>query len=407
MKPLIYFLCSAFILLSCEKATTDAVTPIRPLTENEKLVTSSCNDFAFRLFKKVNETSSEGNIFISPLSVSVALSMTMNGASGETFEAMRNTLALDKFPMVDINSAFKEIIPFLSNIDKNVTLKIANSVWAKEGIEFNEKFLSDLENYYNAYCKVLNFSNPEAKNIINNWVEQKTSGKIKEIVKEIPYNAVMYIINAIYFKGIWKYTFDKNNTKDGYFTIPHENEETYLKTKFMTQIRNFYCYTDNEFSAIRLPYGKGSIAMLLILPNANTLVNEFINSFDRSKWERCLNNLKETKEVTLYIPKFKCVFDVGLKEILSAMGMSIAFTDNADFSGISNSLRCTINDVKHKSYIEVDEEGTEASAATSVEISYTSFKPVFHFNRPFVYVIYEQTSGAILFMGKLFNPALN
>ncbi|MFN3781068.1 MAG: serpin family protein, partial [Candidatus Kapaibacteriota bacterium] len=337
----------------------------------------------------------------------VALSMTMNGALGETFEAMRNTLVFDKFSFEQINSAFKEMLPLLSDIDKNVILKIANSVWAREGIDFNEKFLSDLEDYYNAYCKVLNFSHPEAKNVINNWVEQKTNGKIKEIVKEIPYYAVMYIINAIYFKGIWKYSFDKSKTKDNFFVIDYENESIFLKTKFMTQVRDFYCYTNSEFSAIRLPYGKGSFAMVLILPNAITMVNDFINSFDRNKWERCLNNLKETEQVTLHMPKFKCEFEVGLKEILSAMGMSIAFTENADLSGICKTLRCTITDVKHKSCIEVDEEGTEASAATSVEISNTSLKPTFLFNRPFVYVIYEQNTGAILFMGKLFNPALN
>lgn len=407
MKVLLFSLWFGFLLLSCEKTATDVDTPIKPLTENEKYVSSSCNDFAFLLFKKVNEANKETNVFLSPLSVSVALSMTMNGAMGETFEAMFNTLAFNKLTLAEINSAFKEILNFMSKVDKNVVLKIANSLWARKGIDFNEKFINELENYYYAQCNVLDFSNLVAKYVINNWVEQNTNGKIKEIIKEIPYNAVMYLINAIYFKGKWKYSFNKSNTKDGYFTIFEGDSETYVKTKFMTQIRNFYCYFEDEFSAIRLPYGKGAFSMVILLPKATTSVNDYINSFDRNKWEKCLRNLKEIEEVTLYMPKFKCEFDVGLKEILSALGMGIAFNDDADFSGICKTLRCMITDVKHKSFIEVDEEGTEASAATSVEISYTSFKPGFYLTRPFVYIIYEQNSGAILFMGKLFNPISN
>jgi serpin B len=378
--------------------------PFKPLTESEKSVVSGISDFAFTLFKKVNSANIDKNVFISPFSVSLALSMTLNGANGKTFEDMRTTLGFQSLSVLEVNQAFKNIFPTLCSLDKKVEFKIANSVWCRKGIIFEPDFLDALVNYYNAYAETLDFSSPNAKEVINKWVEENTKGKIQEIIKSIPNYAVMYIINALYFKGKWKYQFDKSKTTDGDFMV---NEEHYVRTKFMVQSGKYECFFDKEFNAIRLPYGKGSYAMVVFSPNTDIPIDDFIANLDRNKWENCVNNLKETEEVTLYIPRFKSEFEVNLNQILKSMGMEIAFSDFADFSKLCKTVPCQITDVVHKTYIEVNEEGTEAAAATSVEIGYTSSKPSFYLTRPFVYVIYERNTGAILFLGKLLNPTGN
>ncbi|QLH54802.1 MAG: hypothetical protein CH6_4141 [Candidatus Kapaibacterium sp.] len=403
----IYFLLSisfCLVFLSCTNNSNDVEIPFKPLTESEKSVVSGISDFAFTLFKKVNSANIDKNVFISPFSVSLALSMTWNGANGKTFEDMRTTLGFQSLSVLEVNQAFKNIFPTLCSLDKNVEFKIANSVWCRKGIIFEPDFLDALVNYYNAYAETLDFSSPNAKEVINKWVEENTKGKIQEIIKSIPNYAVMYIINALYFKGKWKYQFDKSKTTDGDFLV---NEEHYVRTKFMVQSGKYECFFDKEFNAIRLPYGKGDYAMVVLLPNTDIPIDDFISNLDRNKWENCVNNLKETEEVTLYIPRFKSEFEVNLNQILKSMGMEIAFSDFADFSKLCKTVPCQITDVVHKTYIEVNEEGTEAAAATSVEIGYTSSKPSFYLTRPFVYVIYERNTGAILFLGKLLNPTGN
>lgn len=378
--------------------------PFKPLTESEKSVVSGISDFAFTLFKKVNSANIDKNVFISPFSVSLALSMTWNGANGKTFEDMRTTLGFQSLSVLEVNQAFKNIFPTLCSLDKKVEFKIANSVWCRKGIIFEPDFLDALVNYYNAYAETLDFSSPNAKEVINKWVEENTKGQIQEIIKSIPNYAVMYIINALYFKGKWKYQFDKSKTTDGDFMV---NEKYYVRTKFMVQSGKYECFFEKEFNAIRLPYGKGDYAMVVLLPNTDIPIDDFISNLDRNKWGKLCHSLKETEEVTLYIPRFKSEFEVNLNQILKSMGMEIAFSDFADFSKLCKTVPCQITDVVHKTYIEVNEEGTEAAAATSVEIGYTSSKPSFYLTRPFVYVIYERNTGAILFVGKLLNPTGN
>ncbi|MFN3270193.1 MAG: serpin family protein, partial [Candidatus Kapaibacteriota bacterium] len=357
----IYFLLSisfCLVFLSCTNNSNDVEIPFKPLTESEKSVVSGISDFAFTLFKKVNSANIDKNVFISPFSVSLALSMTWNGANGKTFEDMRTTLGFQSLSVLEVNQAFKNIFPTLCSLDKNVEFKIANSVWCRKGIIFEPDFLDALVNYYNAYAETLDFSSPNAKEVINKWVEENTKGKIQEIIKSIPNYAVMYIINALYFKGKWKYQFDKSKTTDGDFLV---NEEHYVRTKFMVQSGKYECFFDKEFNAIRLPYGKGDYAMVVLLPNTDIPIDDFISNLDRNKWENCVNNLKETEEVTLYIPRFKSEFEVNLNQILKSMGMEIAFSDFADFSKLCKTVPCQITDVVHKTYIEVNEEGTEAA----------------------------------------------
>lgn len=400
----ISFFVFILLLLSCARNTTEVESPVRPLNEVEKHLVSGSNDFAFRLFKIVNQNNVGKNVVISPFSVAVALSMAMNGARGETFQAMQSTLALQSLSLTEINSSFKEIFSILSNLDRNVNFTVGNSIWARLGVKFEQDFFNELIKYYDATCEVLDFDNPDAKNVINKWVDDKTKGKIKDLIRNIPPYAVMYIINAIYFKGNWKYTFDKSKTRDGDFFVSQNNV---VKSKFMYQVRNFDCYFDKEFSALRLPYGKGNFAMIIILPNFEMNIDDFIANFNLNEWELLLKNIQQKEEVTVFMPKFKTEFDVGLKEILAEMGMGIAFSDFADFSGLCKTIRCQITDVKHKALIEVDEEGTEATAATSIEIGYTSYKPAFYLTRPFIYAIYEKETGIILFIGKLNNPSIS
>ncbi|MCX7909092.1 MAG: serpin family protein [Ignavibacteria bacterium] len=402
MKRILFFLyVFSLLLYSCVQNVTEVEKPIRPLNEVETRLISNSNDFAFKLFKEVNKENTGKNLFISPFSVSIALSMTLNGARGETFEEMQSTLSFENLTMEEINSAFKELFPMLRELDKNVQMDVANSIWCRKDVLFVTEFLETLRNYYDAKSETLDFTSPEAAKIINKWVEEKTKGKIKNMLESIPDYAVMYIINALYFKGVWKYPFDKSKTRDGDFAI---SENNFVKAKFMFQVRDFDCYFGDEFSALRLPYSKGNFSMMVILPKSEFHINDFVANFNRSKWETCLSNLRKTEEVTVYMPKFKIEFETSLKKVLTSLGMKLAFTDEADFSNLCRVLRCQITEVKHKTFVEVDEEGTEAAAATSVEIGYTAYKPAFYLNRPFVFVIYEKQTGAILFMGKLVNP---
>ncbi|MCX7880805.1 MAG: serpin family protein [Ignavibacteria bacterium] len=400
--PLLLF----FTLISCYRANeNNFVGPPRTPFADEIDLVSSINDFAFRLFKNVIDEKKEVNVLVSPLSVSSALSMTMNGARGSTYDAISSTLALYQMDLHKVNSSFNSLFNLLSETDNNVTFHLASSVWCRDDIPFEKEFLNTLQKFFRAKVENLNFFDPKSVDIINSWVENETKGKIKKMLGTIPNNAIMYLLNAIYFKGNWKYPFDKSKTKDGDFYITPDKT---VRTKMMLQIKKFNCYFGKDYSALQLPYGNGFFSMMIILPNYDKDIDELIRSLNGEKWSNLLTLLKEQEDVTVYLPRFKTEFEISLNNVLSNMGMALAFRPGeADFTGLCSlcsDLGCYISNVKHKTFIEVDEEGTTAAGSTSVEISYTSFKPSFYCNRPFLYLIYERNTGGILFMGKLINP---
>ncbi len=403
--PLAFFLSSALILLlgGCKNASVDPnPIEIRELTVAETKLVQANSKFWLKLFKEIDKDEKNKNVFISPLSVSMALGMTLNGANGATYDSMRATLDFSNLSRDEINSAYRSLIDLLVSIDPKVQMKIANSIWHRNDFTVEPDFINVNKNYFDASVSGLDFRSPTAVETINKWVNDKTQGLISKIIERIPNLTVMYLINAIYFKGNWTYQFDARNTRDELFTLPNQSR---VSTKMMMMQEREHSYFANErLQAIDLPYGGGVYSMTIILPRAGTDLSMFLASFSTTEWESLVNSFSQTKAMLL-LPKFKLEYSTGLKNALERMGMRIAFIpDVADFTRINKNGGLFISEAKHKTFVEVDEEGTRAAAVTSIGIGIVSAPPEMRVDRPFIFVIREKKSGAILFAGKIVDP---
>ena len=405
---LIYTILFSLLIISCERiVSTSNDQP--ELTPAEKKVVSSSNKFGLNLFNEINQTDKEKNVFISPLSVSLALGMTMNGANGETYDEMRATLQFSNLTNEEINNTYKTLIETLYNSDPKVVFQSANSVWYRNEMTFEQSFFNLSVKYFNALVSGLNFNDLASVEIINDWVKQNTNGKIKKILNLISPDAVMYLINAIYFKGTWKYEFDKEKTDLEDFNLINGG---IVNTEMMVQTNDFNYYSDENLQAVELPYGNGNFSMIVILPGESLDINQFMDAIDEESLNTWISGLMECKG-TLWLPKFEIEYKSELNSYLIAMGMEKAFTPYvADFTNMYKGPDpLFINQVLHKTFVKVDEEGTEAAAVTSVGVGTTSVGPpsnIFYMrvDRPFVFLIKEKSSNCILFVGKIMNPEL-
>ncbi len=370
-------------------------------------ISLSHNEFGFDIFHKlINAENNTQNIFISPSSIALALSMVYNGADNKTKDAMSQTLHFSNIDLEKVNKSGSELIKHLTSLNPDIEVSIANSIWTRKEITFNSQFLETNKKYYEAQVQAIDFSSLDAANIINSWVNTNTRGKISNIVSPpIDQDVVMYLINAIYFKGTWTYEFDTKLTQEKPFTLP---DLTKVNHPSMTQERKDYLYLENDdFQGIYLPYGKEkNMGMYIFLPKLK--MSQFKDQLSIENWNNWVNNFKE-KEGTLILPKFKIEYDKELTETLSSLGMGVAFSDNADFSKMRSENDIKISKVKHKTYINLDEKGTEAAAVTSVEMVFTSLpneKDTFYMevNKPFFFAITDRESKEILFMGVTNNP---
>ncbi|MBN1481522.1 serpin family protein [candidate division KSB1 bacterium] len=409
MKLTAVFLTIAGVLMAsaCSRdlSTDPETVKMRALTQNEQRVTKASDKFGLELFVRVVQDEKEANIFISPLSVSMALGMTLNGANGETESVMRQTLGFDNMSAEEINRAYQSLIELLTTIDPKVKFEIANSIWSRSDFQVEAEFKNTNATYFNALVSPLDFGSASAPKTINNWVDDKTHGKIDKIVDQIPPQTVMYVINAIYFKGTWTLEFDKSATRDETFFI---TETERVQVPFMHQKSQNFAYLENDLmQAIDLPYGNEHFRMTLLLPHNDKSVDDILARLNSTNWASWMGSLTN-QPGTLQMPKFKIEYKKSLPGILSAMGMSIAFSRQADFTGINKDGNLFISDVLHKTFVDVDEEGTEAAAATSVAISLTSVGGPSGFfmriDRPFIFCIREKSSGTILFIGKIIDP---
>jgi serine protease inhibitor len=380
--------------------TNDPV--IRDLTQTEQKLVESSNLFGFNLMKEVVAQSDGGNVFISPLSVSFALGMTYNGARGTTEEGMRAALEYGDLTVEEINQSYRDLIDMLCGLDPKVKMEIANSIWIREGFEVLQEFIDVNRTFFDAVVQVLDFSDPGAADVINAWVNEKTHGKIKDIVaKPISAVTVMFLINAIYFKGTWTTEFDPANTSDGTFHAPEGDQVVK-----MMHLHDRMSYQDNaDFQAVNLPYGDGMFSMTLLLPKPGKDLDELIGDLSGENWSAWLAAFYP-QEGDLYLPRFELEYETSLNDVLAALGMEVAFTGGADFTGINPGGGLFISNVKHKTYVKVNEEGTEAAAVTSVEIGYESEPLLFNLrvDRPFLFVIHDAHSSALLFVGKIVDP---
>lgn len=362
------------------------------------------NAFGFDLLKKLQEHKPEENLFISPLSIAAALSMTLNGAAGQTKTDMQQTMQVSDWDVESLNKAWKCLLEVLPALDQNVDVSIANSIWYREGYPVRPEFLNANTQNYNSEVTALDFSDPIALATINGWVNQKTNGLIPTVLDQIPGNAVMYLINAIYFKGAWQKEFDPEYTNPSTFYLADGTQQPIeMMTHGETKLPYFETST---FQAVDLAYADSIYSMSIFLPKVEVSVNDLAETLSQNNWNNWLTSF-QPQEMFFSMPKFKMEYKELLNRSLSELGMGIAFRESADFSGINGTGGLHIDEAIHKSFIEVDEKGTKAAAVTSIGIVETSVPaiPIFYADRPFLFAIRENKTGSILFFGKLMNPA--
>ena len=369
----------------------------------DKSLIASNTDFAFNIFNKLIMEDSGQNVFISPLSILLALAMTYNGAVGDTNLAMADAMEFSGMDMEELNQGFSDLMVSILNGDPSVQINIANSIWSRLGFDPKEDFVDINKKYYSSEVKELDFSDPGAVDTINDWIEDATEEKIKKMLTVIPGDVVMYLINAIYFKGDWTYPFEEEATYEEDFNL----EDGSKKSVEMMHIVGHYDYiTGENFGMVRLPYGDEKFSMYIVLPDEGAAVDSIVGFLDSYYYDNLRNSMVD-REIRLAMPKYKMEYGVKvLNDVLTELGMGIAFGPEADFSGINPGI--FISEVMHKAVIEVNEKGSEAAAATVVAMA-ESAMPVdemieFTVDRPFFFVIADDRSGAILFMGKVVSP---
>jgi serpin B len=402
---LIGLLLMAVFLWQCGDEVVSPPSPGPPnLTAAEKEMIESSNKFSFDIFKEIVSEEGDKNIFISPLSMSYALGMTYNGANGETEQAMREVLGYGDMTDQEINDSYKSLTEALIGLDPKVVFEIANSIWYRLGFSVLDEFIAVNQEYFDAEVIGLDFNDPGACDIINDWISQKTHEKIKKVLSPpIDPMTVMFLVNAIYFNGTWTYEFDPDSTIQAEF---FPDDVSHITTDMMRQSNVFPRYFNDEFQALSLPYGDAGYCMTIFLPRWDQSLDDLIAQFNQDNWDDWLARFSKDT-VILSMPKFKFGYGLLLNDALTALGMGIAFNEGlADFTGINPGGDLFISRVIHKAFVQVDEEGTEAAAVTVVEVGYTSVGPErdMYVNRPFVFVIHEENTGAILFMGKVVNP---
>jgi serine protease inhibitor len=394
----------AGVLTAACSGATDPGAATSPLTElprslsaSEQKVLGAANEFTFTLFRQLNGAQRGTNVFVSPLSASMALGMTLNGAAGTTFDQMRAALAFGDASQEQINEGYKGLIALLRGLDNSVEFRLANSIWYRQGFPVQPTFLDATKTWFDAEVQALDFLSPTALKTINGWVDRSTNGKIRSILDDIRPNHVMFLINAIYFKGSWRDRFDPSATRDAQF---HAADGRQQSMKLMHRKGKIRYLETPQFQAVDLPYGRDAFAMTVLLPTEGTDVETLAASLRGEAWARWTEEFREV-DMDLYLPRLKLEYERKLNEDLQALGMIDAFDlDRADFTRMSPSRPLAIDFVKQKTYVDVNEEGTEAAAVTVVAML-ESLPPTMRVDRPYLFAIRERLSGTILFIGKI------
>lgn len=385
----------------CSKEKSPEIKPINLPLKAAAIITAD-NTFGLDLYARLAGAAAQGtNLMISPLSVSQALCMTYNGAGGDTKAAMEKALSIAGMDRDELNGLNRSLVNALVAHDPKVIVTIANSIWYRQEYTVLPDFINRNQDYYNAQVNPVDFTAPGCKDVINSWVSGKTNKKIPAIVDQINPESFMFLINAVYFKGLWTNEFDPKNTHPQPF-FQEDGAETLVD--MMQGKIDLNMYSNETFTSAELPYGQGNWRMFLFLPETGKKVADVEKEMTTENWNSWLTRYAAVKDVEFSMPKFTFSYEESLKNTLSAMGMEVAFTDQADFTGILPEGGLLITGVKHKTFIEVNEEGTEAAAATSVEVGVTSIGNFLSFNKPFLFAIAEKSTGTILFIGRLMIP---
>ncbi|HEY5060859.1 MAG TPA: serpin family protein [Gemmatimonadaceae bacterium] len=372
----------------------------RSLSAAEQSVLSSSNAFSFALWVRINATQPDSNVFVSPLSASFSLGMAFNGAANQTFDEMRSGLQFGTTPLADVDAGYKSLVALLTSLDPSVTMEIANSIWYRNSFPFDQTFLDAGANFFSATITPLNFNDaPGSLAAINSWVNDRTHGKIPTILESINASDVMYLINAIYFKGSWRTRFDATQTIAAPFHSPGGDQPAHLMHRHGTMS---YAATP-AYQAVDLPYGDSAFTMTVVLPDPSTTVAAVASSLDAAAWQALTAQL-HGGDVDLYLPKVTMSWKRELIPDLEALGMHVPFSSTgADFTKMSPVSGLYISFVKQKTFVDINEEGTEAAAVTATGVSVTSVSvpSQMRVDRPFIFAIRERLSGTVLFMGKV------
>ncbi len=380
----------------------------RSLSAVERSLIQAGNDFAFRFLAQVHGEAPDVGLFLSPLSASMALGMTLNGAAGGTFDEMRSMLGFGALTLEQITQGYRDLIDLLEGLDGKVELGVGNSIWYRRGLEVRADFLQRTQASFDAEVRSLDFSDPASVGIINGWVKRETREKITEIIKApIDPATVIFLINAIYFNGKWTYRFERARTVDA----PFHGVGGTVGTVPLMEVKGSFLYAENSrYQAVDLPYGGQAFAMTVVLPRESSSVKEVVASLDPGSWSALVEGFEE-REGTVRLPRFRMEWEKVLNQTLAALGMVQAFQPGvADFRGISSpgggNPGLFVSLVKQKAYVDVNEEGTEAAAVTVVVIDrFSGGSFDLRADRPFLFFIRERLSGTILFAGIFQGPA--
>lgn len=405
MKRLTVILLACILLAACQKHAADANggnNKSGKIGQIDPRLAEATNRFGFNLLSRLSDSTS--STMISPASVAMALAMTYNGADGVTRDQMAEVLQVTGYSLEELNAAHKQLREVLSDPNADVTLAIANSLWARQGVPFDSAFMARNRDYFAARIENMDFNEPEAKETINGWVNEQTRNKIPSIVDQIDPQTILFLINAIYFKGVWTVQFDPTQSYDREFHHPSGDKSH----RFMHGQDDYEYLNGEGFSAVRLPYGKSQrFGMYVFLPDDGSSLETLSAQLTPGNWKSWAGSFT-IREGQVHLPRFTLTYDASLNDALIALGMPEAFDPSlANFTQMLSlpDANAYISKVKHKTFMEVTEEGTEAAAVTSVEIGVTSLGPDEPFqmivDRPFFCAIVDKESGLILFMGKV------
>lgn len=357
--------------------------------------------FAFDVTRRVvTQEGTAKNVFISPLSLHITLGMILNGANGQTAQEIQKTLKLDAQTLAEANQTYQNLMQNLPGADPQVTLNIANSMWYRNTFTVENAFQDLLKQSFKAEVSAQNFDDPATVGRINSWASEKTNGRIPKVIDQIQADNVMFLLNAIYFKGDWKTQFDPGKTVDSPFKLASGGTATVRMMRLNADLKRAFRST---YTAFELPYGSDTYAMTVLLPNETATADALLNGFTSSEWTQLQKDMS-LSNVDIGLPKFTMNYEIKLNNALSALGMPTAFTDQADFTKINAKGGLTLSFIKQNTFVAVDEKGTEAAAVTTGGISTTSMPQPILCDRPFVFVIHEKKTGTILFVGKIADP---
>ena len=371
-------------------------------------VVNANNQFALELYLKLNEFE-EGNVFYSPYSIFSALAMTYEGAKGQTAEEMKSVFHFPESNVLRPN--FAAIYNGINQGSKNYELRTGNALWCQNDFPFQEEFIDTVGRYYGGKAANLDFVNdPEtSRQTINDFIEEQTNDKIKDLIPSGALNALTRLVltNAIYFKGSWEWEFDESKTDDKNFSI---TPEIVVEVPMMhmipgDEVKLKYANLD-DLQILELPYKGDKISMLILLPKTN--LSSVESSLIAEKLNEYKNQMRTTSLDDIYLPKFEFETKYDMRETLTSLGMPTAFHGGANFTGMTLATQLYISKVIHQAYVKVDEEGTEAAAATAVIMMTLSGPPpkvIFNADHPFIFLIQEQETGNILFMGRVTDPS--